>query len=449
MRVLLVILALLPVAFCAVWTGKSTDSTYWGGMPFLGKFVFDQGDEATTDGNIHVDVTLPDGAKTVTQLNLVVFSDANDAWSNAYDAGSCTAVFAKMASGSYDHKTLNFNGGNTASLDLAMVGTRRPRSWYASLVLLDTTTDPSNPKALCGGWGSFDFKIHFTRDVSSWNTEFGVDVEGMNTLYIVFFFAYVAFVLVHFYNVNQLSQKLSFVHPIVKMLTFSIFLEFISILVLLIHFGKYTQDGVGLSSFYKFGQIADVLSRVSFILLIMMMAKGWTIAQNFEMTTVGRWTIWIVLALFAIVWISTDIYQFAAEDPALPAEPSGVYAMNIFVLVLGLLLAIWFMYNTFMSWSGETSDEKRSLFFWFGIMYGCFLFSIPLTAFLSYRCDYWVRPRVVTTFNTLINFLGYVCMSALLWHSWSHKFFEINNPSADGALGYEKMGEQGEAFDKL
>lgn len=81
-----------------------------------------------------------------------------------------------------------------------------------------------------------------------------------NTLemYLVFFLWYLVLVPVQVYAATRQS------HPVTRLFTASLLLEFLAFCFILVHVMKFALDGVGLSRLAVAGDILDILSRVSF-----------------------------------------------------------------------------------------------------------------------------------------------------------------------------------------
>jgi hypothetical protein len=410
----------------AVFSGSNVDSSNMGGFIFLGKFYYDQGDQQTVYGNAQLTVTLPAGKQPPSSLSLIYFTDSDNDWATYYNMGSCTNIFPNGSTcGTVPcsaSSALTFTNG-VATVNVPIYGNVRKRPHYFVLYQAGT----------CGSWGNFDYTLHCTRIDSSWNTELGSDQLGENTLYLVMFFAYIILIGLSLYNMFQIKEKLGFIHPIIKLLSLIIFIAFFADLFSMIHWASYSSNGVGIPALAKTGQITDVFARILMLLLLMLVAKGWTISQ-YEMTSNERLLIFGVLGAFLVIWVGALFYSYTAS-PALPATPAGIQFMNILVLLLGIFTAIWFMYTSYTSYSAESSPEKQSLFLRFGLFYGSFLLSIPITAFLAYDVDANSTERVVAIFSTTVNWVAYSVFVAMLWHSWSNKFFEVNTPDVAGDDG--------------
>lgn len=75
-------------------------------------------------------------------------------------------------------------------------------------------------------------------------------------LYLLFFLCYIILVPLQLYAVRL--QK----HPVTRLFTASLLLEFVAICLILIHVLKFALDGVGYEQLEVAGDIFDILSRV-------------------------------------------------------------------------------------------------------------------------------------------------------------------------------------------
>jgi hypothetical protein len=152
----------------------------------------------------------------------------------------------------------------------------QPRFWYISIVACyrnETTCE----------WEYFDYKRHLpknsTREVptlhysmnlvnghpnkeqsfySPFIYQFSFDQQNILEQFIIFFVVYLVLVPIQIHGVRKQN------HPLTKLFTFSLILEFISTLFILIHLTKFSVNGIGNESLKVAGDIFDILSRVSF-----------------------------------------------------------------------------------------------------------------------------------------------------------------------------------------
>lgn len=75
-------------------------------------------------------------------------------------------------------------------------------------------------------------------------------------MYLVFFLWYLVLVPLQLYAATRQS------HPVTRLFTASLLLEFLAFCFILVHIMKFAFDGVGLSKVAVAGDILDILSRV-------------------------------------------------------------------------------------------------------------------------------------------------------------------------------------------
>lgn len=89
---------------------------------------------------------------------------------------------------------------------------------------------------------------------------FSFDQQYILQMYLIFFAVYL--VLVPLQIAAARLQK----HPVTRLFTISLSLEFISLCFMLVHWARYAFDGVGNENFSIAGSIFDVFSRVRIFL---------------------------------------------------------------------------------------------------------------------------------------------------------------------------------------
>ena len=86
---------------------------------------------------------------------------------------------------------------------------------------------------------------------------FSFDQQNTLEMYLIFFVIYLVMVPLQIYAVRL--QK----HPVTRLFTISLLLEFISVCLLLTHTVRYAMNGVGNENLAITGDIFDIFSRVS------------------------------------------------------------------------------------------------------------------------------------------------------------------------------------------
>ncbi len=381
-----------------------------GDYNFITRFSFNQHMLKTT-GAVSFDVHFDTEINMV--LKLYEFHDGPQSWGLARQLSSCSEVAKHVTPHqAYTLKRLSYTHYSLSKT--SVIGSNRDRFYYYVLASEHPT---------CSPLPSGTFTIHTTRATDDWGTELGVNVAGLNTLYVVFFVFYVILLSAHFYSVRKLSTTLTFVHPVIQVLSAILFTEFLSVLIHMIHYANLTKAGRGLYSADCAAAVFGAIARVMLIVLLMLLAKSWTIST----TEVHDRSVIIGLAImFGVLYTGSLIFQFVAFDREQIDTPSAVQAWSIVVIVIGLLYALWFAYAGAQSTRSENNPVKRGFLVKLTAFYTVYLLSIPGVAILSYTLDPWVREKVTEGFAVCATFVGLLVLVILFWHSNADKYFTFD-----------------------
>lgn len=137
----------------------------------------------------------------------------------------------------------------------------QPRFWYMSLVACyrNRTTCQWEHYSKHNELEYDIWLVNGNPNISGLNTltyQFSYDRQNTIELYLLFFMCYIILVPLQLYAVRL--QK----HPVTRLFTASLLLEFMAICLILIHVLKFALDGVGYEQLEIAGDIVDILSRV-------------------------------------------------------------------------------------------------------------------------------------------------------------------------------------------
>lgn len=138
------------------------------------------------------------------------------------------------------------------------------RFWYVSLVACYLNRTSCKWHHL-DSLGSYEIEydiwlVNGSPNSSSYNTltyQFSFDRQNTLELYLLFWFVYMVLVPLQCHAVK--IQK----HPVTRLFTASLLLDFLALCLILVHTLKFALDGVGFPKVAMAGDIFDILSRVS------------------------------------------------------------------------------------------------------------------------------------------------------------------------------------------
>jgi len=305
----------------------------------------------------------------------------------------------------------------------------RPRFWYVVL-------------ANCAGSGyggivDVTYKLHtFQAEMTSWNEEFGVNETGINTTYLIFFFIYLVMVLTHSVGVQRLSRENGgAVHNIVKLFTASLWTQFFCIFFYIIHYGVYGDNGVGVPGANQFATFLEAIARISLILVLILLAQGWTISAE---AIQHRMAIAAAIFLLFIFYLALIIWNFAARDPITTLYMYDSAAGALIVTVL-FVVWIWFVVTIANTYRKEDHPAKKNLYGWLLVLYSLWLLSLPLFVLIGVGLEPWVREKTVTSINILATTGAYGVLAYLLWPTRAEIYFKIKTPDVMTNSNYDAL----------
>jgi hypothetical protein len=402
---------------------------------FMNRFCFWSNPDAQPIGQIDFELWLDEGVNIPTTLKLALYDDESSSWPAVMGlphSATCQQRFKLNKFVGIHEEILNFAGQRRLINSVTVKQSLRPRFWFAVL------SDCDNPEGIQG----LNYKIHFFQlRQSSWNEEFGANDAGLNTLYLVFFLVFLLFLGAHLYSTYKLYGALKYLHPIIKIFLGVLLLFFMGIVFCLIHWVKFGQNGVGIITLERFGQVFLLAARLIFILLIILLASGWTISND---AVRRKWILLGIMNVLAIFQYTILFYQWASFNPEHTDISEASDGLYYTVTVIWLGMAIYFFYTVFLdSYRSELNPSKKSLYLKLGLSFTPWLFLVPLTNLLVMQLDPWVRAKTVEGMTITIASISYFILAFLLWHSRAEKYFQIDKPGINklemGHTDYERL----------
>jgi len=397
----------------------------------MGKFCFDYNKNSLPAGLLKIELTSPVTPPS-SNLQYGAYYDTGDAWMSAYTGSeSCFERAKSTASGIY--LDLNpFDSSGVSSTEISITEVTRPHFWY--LVLVNCN----------GGYEDIHFRLTATNILSSnWNKQFGVNEQGLNSLYLVYFFVYTIFVMTHLYGVRKLSRETAaFVHPLVKIFTFAVLFQYLSVFAELIHLGVFVNDGIGVPALSKFSTVMETFARICFIFLLILLAKGWTISTD---DIRHRWVVLLALFIITVTYFSLVVWQFVGVDPA---STLYIYASvpGILIVTLNAVTGVWFFITIFLTWRHEDDPHKRSLYLKLLLLYTLWFAVLPMIVVVGLKLEPWWCEKIVKTFSLSVTTIALFSMGFLLWPSRAENYFKIKIPE----VGIQRLDStEPTLYDKL
>jgi len=289
--------------------------------------------------------------------------------------------------------------------------TRRPHFWFIAVSQCES------------GNLQLDYDLTFLNPGGPWIRQFSYDEQGLVGMYLFFWLIFLLELVVHLTGVWKMIQTKNY-HPIVRLLTVALALETASLFVSFIHYAIYASNGIGSPGLLGLGDILDITSQLVFMLLLILIAKGWTITRQ-EIT--NKRLLLISISLLMICYLILITWQNVGMDPA---DTIYIYETipAIILLVLRVIILGWFLWCLRDSYMTEIHSKKKKFYVIFGIIYVVWFLMLPFIALVAIGIPAWNRYRVVQGMYLSMNLLGFSALCYLLWPSKIAEFFAVEKP---------------------
>jgi len=410
------------------------------GIGFLGKFCYDKNHDTSNTKKSVGNLTITLFSKIdVSGLDVMLFSDEDDSWPMVYENKDISCESIKLKARNIDEKTGDIVNSYKPSWTKVPDGyvwknqpapitqNVRPRWWYVAI------------GACYNDFSQIGYQMHmYQMQHSSWNKEFGVNEMGLNTLYLAFFFYYVILIAVHSVGTYKLRMRLEFTHPLVRLFFIILLLQFLVVILRMLHYGIFANNGWGVPEMKQFAEVVEVFVRILFVILLMLLAKGWTI-NNEQLQ--GRKLLLLFASAFLIVETLVVIWKYAVVNPAATDLPLGLRIFLIMINIIWFIWCFWFVHTLFRSYKEEENPPKKKLYALIGLIYYPWFFGLPFITVLQFALDPWVREKFVDMFSIIISTIGYSFLAFLLWPSRAEEYFAITSPDPmnQGIPNYNKL----------
>lgn len=336
-----------------------------------------------------------------------MYDDETDSWPSVYGSGvncNCDCAIAKAK----DLSPIAPNIPSGAVIDPPPIKEHlRPRFWYVAVISCSEA--------------SVDYTVTMEQIDGS---QLGVNEDGLFLLYIIMFFVWGVALMGQAWASRWLWRARTF-HPIIKLFTMSIFWWFLFTTCEMMHWAAFAGNGVGIPFIEGIGRVCEVLGRVTFILLVMLIAKGWTISST---VLTERPQLLGAVALLLLVYIILAIWDLAGRDPA---STLYVYdsAPGVIICLLHVAVLVWFVLRVNKSFREEVHTEKRKFYWRFGLVYSFWFISLPIVVIIGAIDAPWSRQKTVESLIMVVNTFWFGALGWMLWPSRANRYFEIQQDS--------------------
>ncbi len=261
--------------------------------------------------------------------------------------------------------------------------------------------EDSDANSLAG----LEIEVHWLNPGTYFRAEYSYDEQTIMETHLVGLFFYSIFALVIVGASIAMLIKKTF-HWIVRIFNISFFALFFSIFFVWLHYTIYGVDGVGVYEFKEFGLVLQLVSELLFILVLFLIANGWTISQLFIRAKNIMFGFILTLAVVyscLYIWSNILVSRFATDYIFMEVP-------GIIVALLRLPCIVFFLYLGISSIVKERNTKKK---IYYGVFCGIFtlwFLILPMIIILAYAVTPTWRAKVIQNVVMFVNLFAYVIM---------------------------------------
>jgi len=180
--------------------------------------------------------------------------------------------------------------------------------------------------------------------------------------------------------------------------------------------------------------LLDIFAQVVLILMLVLIASGWTITKM--QLGRSRTPILIVIGILSVCYFAMFIYSYTGFD-----QSSTLYlyesAAGIVVIIVRAIAMFWFVYTIRDTYREENHPAKRWFYSRFGIAYTIWFLILPFITIVAAGIDPWMRMKTVLGMYVTTNAIALAGLAFLLWPTRASEYFMISSHlDISGSLPY-------------
>lgn len=293
----------------------------------------------------------------------------------------------------------------------------QPRFWYLSMVACHKNTSNKN----CSWFHNSSINTELNYDIwlvngdpaskhlNPFEHQFSFEMHDVFEIYLIFSILYGIILPVWIYAFKKQ------LHPITKILTVCISAEFTGVAFNLIHVFIFAFNGVGADWLKVIGNLLGMFAECLFVLLLLLIAKGWTVTSmklTSKYTFFGVWGVYSFLNAMFFIWNLTEIDIITNKDEW-NSWPG-------YVLVgVRMVIMIWFIVELRRTFRQSQHPDRLDFFQQFGAYYLVWFIYLPILVLVATQISFLWRYKTILSITYAADTLSYIVLIHLLWPSRS------------------------------
>ncbi|KAI1289242.1 Transmembrane protein [Halotydeus destructor] len=285
----------------------------------------------------------------------------------------------------------------------------RERWWYIVL---------SNCQTRKGLKLTYKFILE-NKDPSSWLAPFSADQFYILHTDVAFCILYIIVGLFATYQAYLLNTR-RLLHSTYKLFLASVFCHLIGLIFLVAFYGHYASKGLELTALKFAGRSFMSISRVLFLLLLILLAKGYSVTRaRLKPATSAR--VAVFMTLYTVLYACLFYYEHQYFDPGKVLytyeSPAGIG-----LIFLNITAMFWFIYSVWHTW--QIYPTKKTFFVILLIMYCLWFISLAIIVIIAtFAIPKFRREKIVNAVEMVVAIRAHFFFMVLTWPAKFNRIF--------------------------
>ncbi|XP_030375531.1 uncharacterized protein LOC115624824 [Scaptodrosophila lebanonensis] len=263
--------------------------------------------------------------------------------------------------------------------------------------------------------------------------QYSYDQQNLLEMYLIFLLVYIVLLPMQIYAVRL--QK----HPVTKLFTLSLLSEFVSLALITAHLIHFAANGVGEPNMQAAGDVLDILSRTTFMLILLLLAKGWAVTRQQISRTgwiilMSIWVPYCAFHIFLYIWDRTEV-DIVSDIDEYQTWPGWI------VLILRTSFMMWFLYELRNTMKYEHSSKKLDFLLHLGASSLVWFIYLPIVAIVALQVSPMWRYKLLQGITNSADCLAYCVMTGLLWPNRSGQYLLLAGTKYAGMDELDEFNE--------
>jgi hypothetical protein len=236
----------------------------------------------------------------------------------------------------------------------------------------------------------------------------------MQDIFLLYFFVYAVLLGLHALALRGFTAMNGSIHKLILAFTGVLCLEFVAILFNMGHWFSYGANGMGSPGAQGFATFLNILSRIGFSGILILLAQGYQITTKF-IPIKEKSSLFGVFGLLTFMYVVQIFWEFLGREPEQVRPPTGEQWL------VGVLSMVWIAFTVYfarlcrMTIGSDLTSADKKQFATRLSYFAVWMASLPILNFIymGIAATHFVRGTVTT--NLTFTTFAYLYFTYLTW----------------------------------